>query len=504
MLKIKYLIIFLLTVFSFICAMHVHASNVSHLADKTASYALNTYKDDMVNALAKMVTFKTTAIEGVSAIENPEHIAFKAYLKRCAQKLGLDFVDHGYIVVIGLGQSTDRIGVITHGDIPAADQTKWQKSPFELDVNSVPEQLIARGSEDNKGSIASVLYAMKAINDQNITLKKRIELYVYMAEGSDWQPLQAFVKNNSLPQTNINIAAEYPVVTAEKGHGTLKIAFNKRHVHSISPYVAEFSGGAFASQPPADAQVVINNANITLLQQLINKAKGYETVQFDFELKNTQLIINTRVVAAHSAKPEQSVNAVAYTADLLNQTRWHNNGAGTLVNFINDNIGLGVEGKKFGTIAYKDNFMGPMTVLLTEIKQHKNSIELNINIRRPRGKTSQQLTAEVNRAIARWKLKNMADITELSHSIDEPFVVDTAPHIDTLLAVFSHYSGIKNPQARAIEGKTASRLFPNAVSFGPSMPNTKFTGNSEPEFITMAQFELNLLMYTAALVELTQ
>jgi dipeptidase D len=148
--------------------------------------------------------------------------------------------------------------------------------------------------------------------------------------------------------------------------------------------------------------------------------------------------------------------------------------------------------------------MGPMTVSPTVIKQHLDNLELNINIRRPRGKTNQQLTAEVNQAIARWKLKNMADITELSHSIDDPFVQDSASHIDTLLTVFSHYSGVKNPQPIAIGGATNSRLFPNAISFGPAMPNTKYTGHSEHEFITMAQFELNLLMYTAALVELTK
>jgi dipeptidase D len=502
--QIKPLQIFALVVFGFIFSSNVTATTVSELADKTANYALSTYKNDMVDALAQMVTYKTVAIEGISAAENPEHIAFKADLKRQALALGLDFVDHGYIVIIGLGQSTERVGLITHGDIQPADPNKWKKSPFELDMHSEPGKLIARGTEDNKGPIATALFAMKAIKDMKIPLKKRIELYVYMAEESDWQPLEKYIKNNSLPKTNITIDAEYPVVTAEKGYGTLKIAFNKRAVNSISPYIKQFSGGFFASQIPEDASATIANADLTLLQQLLNKAKNYTTVSFDFELKNNQLTINTLGLSAHSSKPAQGYNAITYLADLLSLRQWNNNGAGTLVNFINDNIGLGLEGKKFGDIAYHDDFMGPMTVSPTVIKQHLDNLELNINIRRPRGKTNQQLTAEVNQAIARWKLKNMADITELSHSIDDPFVQNSASHIDTLLTVFSHYSGVKNPQPIAIGGATNSRLFPNAISFGPAMPNTKYTGHSEHEFITMAQFELNLLMYTAALVELTK
>jgi dipeptidase D len=241
---------------------------------------------------------------------------------------------------------------------------------------------------------------------------------------------------------------------------------------------------------------------MTLLQQMMDKARNYQGVSFDFLLKENQLTITALGKSAHSSKPQEGVNAIPFLADLLSQTRWPSNGAGTLVNFINDNIGLGLEGKKFGNIAYSDDFMGPMTVSPTVIKQLKNNIELNINIRRPRGKSAQQLTEEINHVIATWKLTNMADITELEHYIGDPFVQKDAPHIETLLAVFSHFTGIKDAKPIAIGGGTNSRLFPNAVSFGPSMPNANYTGHSEHEFITMKQFVLNLKMYTAALVEM--
>lgn len=148
--------------------------------------------------------------------------------------------------------------------------------------------------------------------------------------------------------------------------------------------------------------------------------------------------------------------------------------------------------------------MGPMTVSPTVIKQHKNNLELNINIRRPQGKSEQQLRDEINHAIASWKLKNMADITELDHSIKTPFVQGDAPQVPTLLSVFSHFTGIKDAQPISIGGGTNSRLFPNAVAFGPSMPGAEYTGHSEHEFITMKQFILNLKMYTAVLVELAK
>lgn len=492
------------SLFAMVLSTQSQAAGISDSANKTADYALKTYKNDMVSSLAKFVKFNTVAVEGLSANDNSEHIAFKMELKNQAEALGLDFQDHGYIAIVGLGDAKERVGVITHGDIQPVNPSKWVKSPFELDTTSEPGKLIARGTEDDKGPISTALYAMKAIKDQNIELNKRIELYVYMAEESDWGPLQAYVKENELPQTNITIDAEYPVVTAEKGYGTLKIAFNKHEVNSIEPYISHFEGGYFGSQIPEDAKAIIENADISLLQTLMNKANNYTGISFDLQLKDRQLVISALGKSAHSSKPQEGVNAIPFLADLLADIRWRSNGAGTLVNFINDNIGLGLEGKKFGNIAYRDDFMGPMTVSPTVIKQHKNNIELNINIRRPKGKSAQQLRSEINTAVATWKLKNMADITELDHYIGDPFVQNSAPHIETLLSVFSHYTGIKNPKPISIGGGTNSRLFPNAVSFGPSMPGTEYTGHSEHEFITMKQFELNLKMYTAVLVELAK
>lgn len=483
-------------------ALSIQASDVSQLADSTADYAVKTYQQAMTDSLAQLVKHNTVAKEGISANDNPAHIAFKKELAKQANALGLDYKDEGYVVIVGLGDAKERVGIITHGDVQPANPEKWTKSPYELDTTSEPGKLIGRGTEDDKGPISTALYAMKAIKDKGIPLTKRLELYVYMAEESDWGPLEEYIKTHSLPQTNITIDSSYPVVTAEKGYGTLKFAFKRKKISNIDPYISHFHGGYFGSQIPEDAIVTIENADIAMLETLMNKAKQYHQVNFDFELKGQQLTITALGKSAHSSKPEDGENAITYLADLLADRHWPNNGAGTMVNFINDNIGLSLTGAKFGKIAYQDDFMGPMTVSPTVIKQQDNKVELNINIRRPRGKSEQQLRSEISRAVAAWKVKQMADIIELDHYIGEPFVQTEAPHIDTLLSVFTKYTGIADAKPVSIGGGTNSRLFPNAVSFGPSMPGKAYTGHSEHEFITVAQFALNLRMYTAVLVEL--
>ena len=244
------------------------SQQVSTLAQSTSQYAVDTYSEAMIDSLAELVTFNTVAVDDLPSPQNPEHIGFKKALKQQALALGLEYEDHGYVVIISLGDSKERLGVITHGDIQPVNASKWAKSPFELDKTSEPGKLIARGTEDDKGPISSALYAMKSVKDKGIKLNKRIELYVYMAEESDWAPLEAFIEKNELPQTNITIDAEYPVVTAEKGWGLLKFSFDKQEITDDTPYISAFEGGFFASQIPEDAKMVIKNATKKIIRTL--------------------------------------------------------------------------------------------------------------------------------------------------------------------------------------------------------------------------------------------
>lgn len=492
-----------LIVFSALLPFAIQAK-VSTIADKAALYAENTYQEDMLDSLKQLVKFNTVAIENLASTDNPVHQKFKQELARQAEQLGLDYTDHGYIVIIGYGDSKDRVGMIAHGDIQPATPGKWNKSPFEMDVTSEPGKIIGRGTEDDKGPISNALYAMKSIKDLNIKLNKRIELYIYMAEESDWQPLRQYIKGHSLPQINITLDSEYPVVTAEKGYGTISITFTNKKIDANKLYLSEFKGGFFGSQIPEDATVTIENASQNLLAKLRLAALQHKDIKYSYQWNKNALTINALGKSAHSSKPENGVNAITHLADLISTVHWPNNASGALANFINDHLGTELYGQKFGNIAYSDDFMGPMSVQPTVLKQVENGIELNINLRRPRGKSTEKLKEEINITLEQWQQKNRVTLAAIESDINEPFVQTNAPQIEILTNVFSFYTGITEVEPISIGGGTNSRLFPNAVSFGPSMPGKEYTGHSEHEFITMKQFILNLKMYTAVLVELAK
>ncbi|WP_229425499.1 M20/M25/M40 family metallo-hydrolase [Massilia sp. Se16.2.3] len=273
----------------------------SAAAVKAAKYAVTTYRNRVVETLARLVSHNTVADPNLPSDRNPVHIAFKNTLKSEAERLGFDFADHGWVVIVGMGQGSERVGIVTHGDVQPVDPSKWKKSPFVLDQASEPGKLLARGAEDDKGPIATALYAMKALKDQQLPLSKRIELYVYMGEESNWEPLVEFLKTHEPPQMNITLDAEYPAVVAEKASGTIAVTIPKTGAQAApagEPSIAAFAGGFFGSQIPEDASATIANATPALEAQIRARGAKQDGMRYAFVWRGSEL-----QVTAHGVCP---------------------------------------------------------------------------------------------------------------------------------------------------------------------------------------------------------
>jgi dipeptidase D len=476
----------------------------SERAREIADYAGATYSEATVEALAQLVSFRTVHQEGVDNAENPEFRGMSDYLEGVAAELGLDFADHGNIVVIGLGQATVRLGVVTHGDVQPADPSKWAQDPFTLDSLSEPGRLIGRGAEDDKGPIATALYAMKAVSDRGLPLGRRIELIISLSEESNWAPFQAFLADNPPPDLNVALDSEYPVVVAEKSWNAINLAFAPvPEEPAAGPNrLIDIGGGAFMSQIPGDAWAIIAEPSSDLRSSLRNAATQDADVSYEFVPGNGTLTIEARGLAAHSSKPEEGRNAITHLAALLGPHDWPDCQAARAVRLINDLVGTGDYAEQFGEVPLTHSFMGPLTLALTTLGREDEHLVAGINIRSPVGRDPDELERLIREAVDEWKARTGIEEVEVGVFVSPAHYPEGAPHIPVLLDIFEFYTGISDPQPISIGGGTHARLVPNGVNFGPAMPGEVYTGHSEHEFISREQLELNLRMVTAMLVEL--
>ena len=479
----------------------------SPLARRAAEHAA-TRLADATSTLTDLVSFPTVAAPPTPNVQLAPFRKLKAYLSDTCRALGFDFEDHGAAAIIGLGRPQERLGILTHGDVQPADRGRWRSDPFTLDATSEPGRLIGRGVEDDKASIATALHAMRTVRELGVPLRRRIELIVSMTEESDWTPFREFLRAWEPPRINVALDAKYPVVIAEKGTGAIFLTVapdlnDERGPTKRQARLLSLTGGEARTRVPAEAVAVIEDADPGLATDLRAGAGPSDGVTFDVEADGARLTVRAHGVAAHSSTPWEGRNAVTRLAVLLARRDWSPTPASRMARLIDDLVGTGDCAERFGELACRHPFMGPLTLVLTKLRPNEDgSLEACLNIRCPVGRSSEQVETAARAAVEAWTVRRGGARPGCQVEMGDPYYVESAPHVPALINVYRHYTGQQEAGPIAVGGGTQARLLPNGVNFGPSMPGAAYTGHSDHEFVTVEQLRLNLMMQAAMLVEL--
>mgnify|MGYP001610755483 CR=1 FL=1 len=72
-----------------------------------------------------------------------------------------------------------------------------------------------------------------------------------------------------------------------------------------------------------------------------------------------------------------------------------------------------------------------------------------INVRRPRGKTTEQLSAEIGTALADWQARRLP-LANIKVNVREPWILENAPQVPTLLSTFAYFTGMQDARRTRI------------------------------------------------------
>ncbi|MBZ0113742.1 MAG: dipeptidase, partial [Thermoanaerobaculia bacterium] len=460
-------------------------------ARQAAEHSITAYETATVDTLRELVAIRTVKREKPADPELPTFVAMRRYLGERAEELGFDFADHGLVVVLGLGESKDRLGLVTHGDVQPADPSQWKKDPFELDSESEPGLLIGRGTEDDKGAIAVALYAMKAVADSvansRAPMRRRIELIVSLSEEVDWNPFRDYLVANPPPPLNIVFDSNYPVTVSEKAWGGVDLFFPLwRDGEEVEgPWLSGLEAGQGLSIVPSRATARVERVTDEVVEILDLAAAKLGASRIELIRDGDGLTLLSTGIGAHSSVPEGGVNALTRLASVLGAVDWPPSAAAGVVRVLNDLVGLGNYAERFGDLAYSDEFMGPLTLTAARVRSKDWQLELGISFRRPSGRSREEVMATTLTTLAQWQAGQPKgySFADLKVNVGDPSDERGAAHVPILLDVYRYYSGDVDAQPVAIGGSTHAKLLPGAVNFGPAMPEAPYTGHSEHEFI---------------------
>ena len=168
---------------------------------------------EMLQGWIRVPSVKGNAEEGAPfgrEVRNMLDLAMKD-----ARSLGFEVRDFdGYACDITLGSAEEKIAVLGHLDVvPVGDG--WTKSPFDAVIEN--GRMYGRGTNDDKGPSLAALFAMKAIKEAGIPLKKSIRMILGCDEESGWEDMEYYGAHEQIPDMGFSPDACFPLINTEKG-----------------------------------------------------------------------------------------------------------------------------------------------------------------------------------------------------------------------------------------------------------------------------------------------
>lgn len=441
----------------------------------------------------------------ITAAGDPHRVDKTALLRAVvarAKALGLTarLLPGEQVAVVELGRGDNALGILVHADVvPPGEAARWTHPPFGGDL--IDGAVWGRGSLDDKGPLVASLYAMAALKDAGLPLKRPVRLIVGSSEENmDWRDLDAVRVAGLVPAEGWTADAGFPVIHAEKSYLDAAALFGG----AADPALREFFGGTAPNAVPEAASASLTGAPATLAATLQSAIRAYQggltPATFTVQQTASGVQITARGKAAHGAKPEAGINAVTHLARLLHGVRQTvgidaASAQGRALAFIAEKIGLETDGGALGLRHVVANF-GASTVNLGLLLGTDQGVRAQLNIRVPQGLDLATQSARLMAALAPYE--GRLEVVEGKEAL---WVDSQAPLVQALLGVYRQFTGDDTPPL-AIGGTTYAKAFPGFVAFGMGFPGGPMLAHAENERIEVEDLRRGMAIYLAALAQL--
>ncbi|MCI6686635.1 MAG: Sapep family Mn(2+)-dependent dipeptidase, partial [Ruminococcus sp.] len=139
------------------------------------------------------------------------------FMLQTAESFGLHTTNFDYHVGVA-DTSTDTapyLGILAHLDVVPVMEENWHTPPFTATIQN--DCIYGRGAIDDKGPAVAALYAIKAIADAGIQLKKPVRLLLGCNEENGSTDLEYYNQKATMPPLVFTPDGSYPLISIEKG-----------------------------------------------------------------------------------------------------------------------------------------------------------------------------------------------------------------------------------------------------------------------------------------------
>lgn len=450
-------------------------------------------KESIANAFEEEIS----ALQGVLRIPSVEHPGQNGtvfgqgaadcleYMLRLGSDMGFAARDlDGYCGYLEYGSGEELVTVLGHLDV-VPEGTGWTYPPYGAEIHD--GKIYARGAIDDKGPVVAALYALRAVKESGVPLRRRVRLLFGLNEETGCKCIEHYVqKGEELPVFGFTPDGDFPIIHGEKGICIV------RYRYDLAPgerAITAFSGGMAVNAVPADAECELVWPESERAAVLRMTAEGISVAETE-----KGLCVTAKGRSAHGSKPEQGINAIVRLAAFLERLPLEASSlefARAVARLYPQNT----IGEALG-IDLRDEVSGPMVVNLGTAKTEGKTVTLGVNLRVPVTFFENDFHASMTAAMAAAGFRESG-----FHFTDPLYIPAESPLIQKLQKVYEAETG--NPAfLEVIGGGTYAKTMPNIVAFGPIFPGENCVEHEPDEFIALDSLKKMTEIYASAIVEL--
>ena len=452
--------------------------------DAKLNAIIESMHDEMIDTLQKWI--RVPSVKGEAAPGAPFGKEVRSMLDMAladCEQMGFKTQNFdGYIAHADLGEGSDEdaLAILAHLDVvPEGDG--WKYPPYGAVIEN--GRMYGRGTSDDKGPAVAALYAMKAVKDAGIPLRRKVRLILGCDEESGWEDIAHYNKVATMPRMGFSPDASYPIINIEKGicrlelHGVLS---------NEGLQVIAFNNGERPNVIPGRASALVAGDAATVAQA--EAAAKKLDIPAEVHLTDKGVSITVTGISGHAAYPETARNANGEMLLLLREL-----GVQGDLCLLADKIGLDYKGEGL-EVSVSDGISGYLTCNLGIIRAGEGGVYATLDIRYPVMTNPDMIIKNVSASLPGMRVDAM--------EVKEPHHVPAGSElVQKLLDAYHEVTGYER-KCLYTGGGTYARSLQEGVAFGASFPQDEDLAHQANEYADIEGLYKNIKIFALAIVKL--
>ena len=398
-----------------------------------------------------------------------------------------------YVGTADLNDKERQLDILAHLDVVPAGEGWTVTEPFEPVEKD--GKLYGRGTADDKGPAVAALYAMRAIKELGIPVKKNVRLILGTDEECGSSDIEVYYKREKEAPMTFSPDASFPVINIEKGRipGGFSGSFE---ASEALPKIVSIDAGIKVNVVPGKAKAVVAGLEAEVLTQAADAVEKQTGLSFSFGETEDGIQITVEGKGAHASTPDEGNNALtgllSYLVSLPLADCPQLQAVKSLVTLFPHGD---TRGKAVG-IAMEDELSGPLTLAFDMLTLDKDHLEGAFDCRACLCATEENSLNVIRARMAEEGLTLQADHMTAPHHVD-----GNSHFVKTLLKAYEEYTGLEG-HCESTGGGTYVHHLENGVAFGASMPGTDNKMHGADEFAVIDELLTSAKIFAQVIVDL--